>query len=253
MPASAAIRFAMAARERVPDHLYVAVRPYVERVRGLQEPELAFLMGGFSGRRRRFIDIGANWGSYSLVLSPQFASVESFEPIQRCARAIARYASTFNTKISVHECALSDRDGTVPFFIPWSPDEDASSASRIAVDGDATAVRVRARTLDSFGFPEVDLIKIDVEGHEREVLAGAAETIRRCRPTLLIEVEQRHIDEPFGERIAAIESLGYRATFVRDGRLVPLAEIDLARDQNPSNIGRARYVNNFFFEPIGAA
>jgi FkbM family methyltransferase len=253
MSASPAIRFAMAARQRVPDHLYVAVRPYVERVRGLLEPELVFLQGSTLGGHRRFIDIGANWGSYTLGLARRFDRIESFEPIARCANAIGRYAATFDGKIHVHECALSDREGTVPFVIPWSPDEDASSASRIAPEDDSDAIRVEARTLDSFGFEDVDLIKIDVEGHEREVLSGARETIQRWRPTLLIEVEQRHIDEPFADRLMAIEGLGYRASFVRDGRLRPMSEFDLARDQNPESIGKARYVNNFLFEPVSAA
>jgi FkbM family methyltransferase len=248
--ASPAIRFALAARERIPDHVYVAVRPYVERVRGLQEPELAFLLTDRSRKGRRFIDVGANWGSYSLLLRPHFESVDCFEPIARCARAIARYAATFKQDIAVHQCALSDRNGTVPFLVPWSADEDVSSSSRIVSADDSSAIEVEARTLDSFGFADVDLMKVDVEGHEREVLAGCEATIRRCRPRLLIEIEQRHIGEPFADRLASIEARGYRTSFVRDGQLVPIREFDLVRDQDPRNIGRGRYINNFLFEPV---
>jgi hypothetical protein len=93
-------------------------------------------------------------------------------------------------------------------------------------------------------------MKIDVEGHEREVLGGCEATIRRCRPRLLIEVEQRHFGEPFADRVASIEARGYRTSFVRDGHLVPIREFDLVRDQDPRNIGRGRYVNNFLFEPV---
>src|SRR6266568_3035020 len=50
---------------------------------------------------------------------------------------------------------------------------------------------VEVRTLDSFEFSDVAMIKIDVEGHEEAVVAGAEETIRRCRPSLLIESEER--------------------------------------------------------------
>jgi FkbM family methyltransferase len=251
MLATAAIRVAAIARARVPDYLYVAARAQVERVLHLQELELAYLTR-HSARTslRRFVDVGANWGSYSLLLAPQFTHVDAFEPVERCANALARYSETFGGSIRVHQCALSDREGTVPFFIPWRDDVDASSSSRVVSAGDPAAISVQAKTLDSFEFTDVDLIKIDVEGHEREVLRGAEETIRRCRPRLLVEVEQRHIDEPFANRIAAIEGLGYRATFVRDGSLAPMAELDLARDQDPTNIGRARYVNNFFFDPL---
>jgi hypothetical protein len=48
-------------------------------------------------------------------------------------------------------------------------------------------VSVRKLTLDEFGLPRVDLIKIDVEGMELEALDGAAKTIERSRPIMLIE------------------------------------------------------------------
>jgi FkbM family methyltransferase len=65
---------------------------------------------------------------------------------------------------------------------------------------------VEARTIDSFSFQNVSFIKIDVEGHEREVLEGALETIEQWRPAMLIEIRP--------ENLSAITSLltemGYR-------------------------------------------
>src|SRR5262249_47620639 len=48
-------------------------------------------------------------------------------------------------------------------------------------------VNVRKLALDEFDLPRADLIKIDVEGMEMEVLAGAARVIERCHPVMLIE------------------------------------------------------------------
>ena len=48
--------------------------------------------------------------------------------------------------------------------------------------------RVEMRTLDSFGFQNVSLVKIDVEGFENEVLAGAERLLRENRPVILIEI-----------------------------------------------------------------
>ena len=48
-------------------------------------------------------------------------------------------------------------------------------------------VNVRKIALDEFNLPRVDLIKIDVEGMEMEVLAGAARSIERYHPVMLIE------------------------------------------------------------------
>lgn len=47
---------------------------------------------------------------------------------------------------------------------------------------------VQVKRLDDFGIADVDFIKIDVEGHELEVLKGGAATIERYRPVLLMEV-----------------------------------------------------------------
>ncbi len=51
----------------------------------------------------------------------------------------------------------------------------------------ALAEKVPLIALDSLNFPRVDLIKIDVEGMEAQVLAGASATIRRCQPLLFVE------------------------------------------------------------------
>jgi hypothetical protein len=69
-------------------------------------------------------------------------------------------------------------------------------------------IRVETCTLDSFGFTEVDLLKIDVEGHEMAVLAGARETISRCLPWLIIEA----LDEQQDRVRDFTLSLGYQET-----------------------------------------
>jgi hypothetical protein len=47
------------------------------------------------------------------------------------------------------------------------------------------------RTIDSYGFDDVDFIKIDVEGAELGVLRGAKETIKRCRPAVQMEIMEK--------------------------------------------------------------
>ena len=56
---------------------------------------------------------------------------------------------------------------------------------------DHRAIEVPMATLDSSYEGEVGFIKIDVEGHEQAVLDGAVQTIRRCRPRLLVEIDER--------------------------------------------------------------
>jgi FkbM family methyltransferase len=225
-------RAAAIARAGVPDHVYVAVRPRIERLLGLQERELSYLLQAKSPGRRRFVDVGANWGSYTVLLAPSFAHTDAFEPIIRCAAALEKYAALRGGRIHVHPCALSDVNDTLALLVPEDGVVDASGRSRIVETGDSSTVDISARTLDSFGFDDVDLVKIDVEGHERSVIAGARETLLRCKPTLVVE------------------TLGYQASFVRGGCLVPLDKFDLERDQNVANVGKGDlYVNNFLFEP----
>jgi FkbM family methyltransferase len=253
--AGAVGRVAALGRATVPDQVYVAVRPRLEKLLGLQEPELAHLLRKKRGRwGRRFVDVGANWGSYSVLLGPRFARVDAFEPLTRCAAALRRYASSFGAKIAVHDCALSDRNATLPFLVPENDAVDRSGMSRITENPDPSAISIEAKTLDSFSFDDVDLIKIDVESHERQVIAGAAETLRRCRPTLVVEIEQRQFAEPLFERIAFIEHFGYRASFLKEGQVRDASEFVLERDQDPTNFNkRGRYINNFLFEPVAPA
>ncbi len=138
------------------------------------------------------IDVGANQGFYSLKLAQWFGRVEAFEPNVRIGQRLRAYRSP---RIRVHDVALSSQSTEAPLHIPISAGGteytgwgtlDAISlppSDRIRVDV------VPLRTLDSFGFEGVVVIKIDVEGHERDVLAGAVDTIRRCRPIILLEVK----------------------------------------------------------------
>jgi hypothetical protein len=55
------------------------------------------------------------------------------------------------------------------------------------VDPNSTKGDTKITRLDSLEFPVVDYIKIDCEGFEYRVLQGAEQTIRRCRPVVVIE------------------------------------------------------------------
>ena len=79
--------------------------------------------------------------------------------------------------------------------------------------------RVPTRRLDSFNFSTVDLIKIDVEGHEHQVVNGALKTIQRCRPAIVVEIsyEGKLLDHVLSadhkKTVGLIESLGYQTVW----------------------------------------
>ena len=109
--------------------------------------------------------------------------------------------------------------------------------------------QVELRQLDSYHFEDVKFIKIDVEGHEGSVIEGAAETIRSMKPSMLIEIEQRHNGTPVLEMFNKIMEFEFKGYFLRKGKLVSVDEFDLKRDQNPNNLGNSKqeYINNFIF------
>jgi FkbM family methyltransferase len=98
---------------------------------------------------------------------------------------------------------------------------------RIAAEGiEVPAVTVDG-LLEAHGWPAVSLIKIDVQGAEARVLAGAAETLRRFRPALFLEVDDatlKPMGTSAGEVLSRLHAWGYTPhRWQRDGRLQPLS------------------------------
>src|SRR5205807_6872354 len=92
-------------------------------------------------------------------------------------------------------------------------------------------------------------IKIDVEGHELDVLTGAAKTVARSNPILLVEVEQRHLSFPMEAVFEEVSHFGYKGFFVVGKRVLPLAMFSYKVHQEPflHDVLSSDYVNNFIF------
>jgi FkbM family methyltransferase len=231
----------------VPKQLELSARFNYNRVLGRLEPEID-IIEKIAGQRRRCIDIGANVGLYTYRFAQLFRYVESFEPIPLCAKIIS---SSKLRNVTVHNTALSNQHGQATLNIPATGGPEATSFASLSNQfAEADTLTVDLQTLDSFEFSEVDLIKIDVEGHELEVLQGGLETLKRESPTLLIEVEQRHHPASGIEEIFTfILALGYRGSFLQHGRMTDLSEFDLAKHQSCSDPRSLEYINNFIFQP----
>ena len=98
-------------------------------------------------------------------------------------------------------------------------------------------------------------IKIQAEGHEAHVLAGATKTVARERPTLLVALQERHRPGIVAEVDAVLEATGYRGWFIWDDALVPIASFSPELHQPPAAVprpgdrGRHHYAFWFFFFP----
>ena len=99
--------------------------------------------------------------------------------------------------------------------------------------------------MDDYGFDDVTFIKIDVEGHELAVLAGAGKTLERNRPALQIELENRHAPGTLERTVSSLASYGYRCLFLDDGSFRPIEDFVLERDQDITNLSRNTSENTF--------
>jgi FkbM family methyltransferase len=199
--------------------------------------------------KRRFLDIGANIGMYSYHFKNTFKNIDAFEPLKEITH---RLESIQNESLKVHNIALSDKSGELQFYIPLlNGKTHPPLASLEKRDGECELRTVRVDTLDSYNFDDVDLVKIDVEGHEQSVIEGARKVIEKNMPILIVEIEQRHIKNQIGEVFQSILNLNYKGFFLQNGNLTPLNEFSYEINQRPylGNEMIKEYINNFIFIP----
>jgi FkbM family methyltransferase len=197
------------------------------------EPELTRHLGEWMPRDGVALDIGANIGIYTLLLS-HFAgpggSVFAFEPDPQSLPWLQRNVD-MNAIANVHvcPCAIGDESGHLTLYqdvtttrtsslVPnaWTPD---------AVD--RRSVSVRVETLDDYAdkVRRIDFVKIDTEGFECAVLRGGMSLLRRFSPKVLIEVLPANRLEVQG----LLANLGYRFCDPSTG-----AQVE--RERWPSNV-----------------
>ena len=227
----------------LPSDFHVPAIYYYMKINGLLEKELLFLEQ-ILGRHDVAIDIGANEGVYTYRLSQLCKRVEAFEPQPECTALLRTYKKK---NVRVHGCALSDVSGELDLHIPFLDGKPNSGYASVRLpESEHSTMRVPVRRLDDFHFESVSFIKIDVEGHEGKVLAGAQQTITRERPIMLVEIEQRHLGGvPMSVIFEQILQLSYSGFFLLNGILHPLSEFSFEKHQ--TKLGS--YVNNFLFRP----
>jgi FkbM family methyltransferase len=140
------------------------------------------------------VDVGANMGIYAFAMQRYSREVVAFEPNTDLWPFLRRF---LGKKVRLEDAALSSGPGQAELRVVADNTGVATIEARNPLSmidrPDTIATRsVITRTLDSFAFSDISFIKIDVEGHEEAVLAGARQTIAANRPVVLIESEDRH-------------------------------------------------------------
>lgn len=204
------------------------------------------------------VDVGANCGLYTRRLARLSKQVHAFEPSQQMARLLRR---TSASNVRVHEIALSDHAGEADLFIPEGENGLvhglASLEPRVNSPTEhVVSAHVPVARLDAVVRQDVAFVKIDVEGHELNVLNGAIGLLERSQPVFLVEAEDRHRAEATRLVFEFFRDRAYRGYFLRDDEVVPVDEFRAGDLQDTGalqpNGGRKAgqcYVNNFFFFP----
>jgi FkbM family methyltransferase len=219
-----------------------------KRIGGL-EKETGLLKQFIKTKDVTVIDVGANTGIYSYLMRKYSRNVHAFEPHPVLANHLKKLKS-----IHSYNCALSDNNGVMSFFIPChTGGESIALASLVPnIYGGEKEITVSVKTLDSFEFENVALIKIDVEGNEYNTIKGAENTIIKWKPILIVEINDGMFqknpacaDMSFGDIIGYICSFGYSCQYYANKQF-SLIDTSCTRNVPPPGGGKRRAVYQQF-------
>ncbi|MCW0181203.1 MAG: FkbM family methyltransferase [Zavarzinia sp.] len=218
-------------RLRLPaDYRYTSISCYL--LRDWAETELHYL-DRLVGPGDVVFDVGANIGIYTLQAAPLVGSgglVVAIEPGQLSAGRLAANIALNPgfSQVRLVRKAASDHIGRAVFYhVPLG--DDPQTYSLLNDGSNAETEEVELTTIDQLMAElapgRLDVLKIDVEGAEALVIAGASDTIARHRPIILFEVNadlQKQRGDDTASAFHAIAAFGYQF-FIRqaDGRLSP--------------------------------
>lgn len=161
-----------------------------------------------------FFDVGSNVGYYTLLAAPivgKYGKVHAFEPVsEQHADLRANLERNQLQNVVPERLIITDRAGTMEINL-GSEDNAGTASVDLVYRENRPTERVDCTTLDSYlhdrGVKQLDVLKIDVEGHEPFVLRGMTETLRKLRPLLLVEVRGDMLEDVGSSREALFEQI----------------------------------------------
>lgn len=185
------------------------------------------------------VDVGANKGIYSYMLSRVCDRVLAFEANKNLADNLRK---ALPANCEVFEKAVADQSGQAQFFIPQETKgrrvDRPNVGSMKKPKGPVREVLVETIRLDDVGLTDLSFLKIDVEGHEPAVMDGAWNTVKKNMPIILIEILDPSKKE--SKRIFdRLTDFGYRCVQLQKNSVRALDSFDKA------DIGR-----NYIFIPV---
>ena len=205
----------------------------------------------FADRSKDALDIGVYRGVYSYKLSQNFKNIHSFEPNPLLFPYLEKNLKKIVKNIKLYNLALSDKNGVAELKLPTRSKSIFKTnieelyklgAATIHPDNNIKEYKkfsIKTAKLDDIGINnKIGFIKIDVEGHEKNVLMGGKSLIKEHKPVMLVEIEERHTKKPIKETINFIRNFNYNCYYLYENNMIDIDKIF------PKNLE-----NNFIFLP----
>ncbi|UTW57962.1 FkbM family methyltransferase [Kordiimonas sp. SCSIO 12603] len=183
------------------DGLSFIINPkdYISRfiyLHGIYEREFLKFLKTNLLKKTLMLDIGANIGNHSIYLSSHFDKVIAFEPNPTAYKMLEEHLEiNCINNVDLHKVGLGHKDAKQQFIENTSDNLGNSgfSASNSELIGSAQKLQVKKGDdyIGNLSLDEINYIKIDVEGMEREVLLGLKETIAAHKPLISFEFDGR--------------------------------------------------------------
>ena len=219
-------------------------------VKNNYEPEIKlikeFVVSGTDG-----LDIGVYQGIYSYEISKYAKTVHAFEFNPIIFSFLNRNIYKIIKNIKLYNFGLSNKEEKTTLRIPIRNKlakeenyEEFFEMGRATIHdknefNEFKTFSVNVKKLDNFQFENpISFIKIDVEGHEVEVIEGAIATINRNKPILLVEIEERYSKKKVIDTIKFVNALGYKSYYFNEKELI-----------NTDTLTNFDSYNNFIFKP----
>jgi FkbM family methyltransferase len=221
------------------------------------EPELVWIKEYLNSNAVIF-DIGANVGTflYQFENKLKHQNIYAFEPNKKLNIRLKRLFPSMN----ISSVALSDENTTAEFKVPIIKGKMVASRGTLNTsykekdEENSYTETVEVVKLDDWAksknIQKIDFIKIDVEGNEMKTLFGGKETIQKFKPTLMVEMEQRHHEQSIWNEISEVESWGFDANYLnrKTFTLEKLTEEILTKNISDEK-NKTDYINNIIFLP----
>jgi len=149
------------------------------------------------------LDVGGNIG-YNALMFSDYGSVHTFEPMLYNIIHKNVHQNNLKNPVKVHPYGLSSSENSVKLFHPKEPNYGGFSIHPNGGHSEHYDT-VQVKRLDDVYNGVPSIIKLDIEGHEKDALLGAKEIIKKHKPTLFIEIHDNEREKMF----LFLNELGY--------------------------------------------